>query len=75
MDKEYYISHFVLNGHLSNTIYKPIPSNTDHRFFQNLHKLVDKYSANLTKKGKEYVLNNTWETSEFYCTIKAHKCK
>ena len=20
-------------------------------------------------------MNNTWKTSEFYCTIKAHKCK
>ena len=70
MDKEYYINHVVLDGHLYNTIYKPILSNTDQKVFQNLRKLVDKYSSNLTKKEKEYVLNNTWKTSEFYCTIK-----
>ena len=75
MAKKYYVSHFVLNGHLSNTVYKPIPSNTDQKVFQNLHKLVDKYSSNLTKKEKEYVLNYTWETSEFCCTIKTHKWK
>ena len=75
MDKEYYINHVVLDGHLNNPIYKSIPSNTDQKVFQNLRKLVDKYSSNLTKKEKEYVLNNTWKTSEFYCTIKTHKCK
>ena len=75
MDKEYYINHIVVDGHLNNPIYKPIQSNTDQKFFQNLRKLVDKYCSNLTKKEKEYVLNNTWKTSEFYCTIKAHKCK
>ena len=36
---------------------------------------MDKYSSNLIKKEKEYVLNNTWKTSEFCCTIKIHKCK
>ena len=65
MDKEYYISHIILDGHLNNPIHKPIPSNTDQKVFQNLRKLVDKYSSNLTKKEKEYVLNNTWKTSEF----------
>ena len=66
------INH-IIKGHLNNPIYKPIPSNTDQKVFQNLRKLVDKYSLNLTKKEKEYVLNNTWKTSEFYCTIKARK--
>ena len=75
MDKEYYISHIVHDGHLNNPIYTLNPSNTDQKLFQNLRKLVDKYSSNLTKKEKEYVLNNTWKTSEFYCTIKTHKCK
>ena len=76
MDKEYYINHIVLNNsHLSNPIYKPFQSNTDQKVFQNLRKLVDKYSSNLTKKEKEYVLNNTWKTWEFYCTIKTHKHK
>ena len=36
---------------------------------------MDKYSSNLIKKEKKYVLNNTWKTSEFYYTIKIHKCK
>ena len=75
MDKEYYINHIVHDGHLNNPIYIPNPSDTDQKVFQNLRKLVDKYSSNLTKKEKEYVLNNTWKTSEFYCTIKTHKCK
>ena len=75
MDKEYYINHIVHDGHLNNPIYTLNPSNTDQKLFQNLRKLVDKYSSNLTKKEKEYVLNNTWKTSEFYCTIKTHKCK
>ena len=75
MDKEYYINHIVHDGHLNNPIYIPNPSDTDQKLFQNLRKLVDKYSSNLTKKEKEYVLNNTWKTSEFYCTIKTHKCK
>ena len=75
MDKEYYINHIVLDGRLNNPIYKPIPSNADQKVVQNLRKLVDKYSSNLTKKKKEYDLNNTWKTSEFYCTIKIHKCK
>ena len=75
MDKEYYINHFVLDGHLNNPIYKPIPNDTDQKFFQNLRKLVDKYSSHLTKKEKQYVLNNTWKTWKFYCTIKTHKCK
>ena len=75
MDNECYINYFELDGHLNNPIYKPIPSNTDQKVFQNLRKLVDKYSSNLTKKEKEYVLNNTWKTSEFYCTSKTHKCK
>ena len=48
MDKEYYTNHIALNGHLNNPIYKPIPSNIDQKVFQNLHKLVDKYSSNLT---------------------------
>ena len=42
---------------------------------QNLHKLVDKCSSNLIKKESKYALNNTCKTSEFYCTIKTHKCK
>ena len=75
MDKEYYINHFVLDGHLNNPIYKPIPNDTDQKVFQNLRKLVDKYSSHLTKKEKQYVLNNTWKTWKFYCTIKTHKCK
>ena len=75
MDKEYYISHIVLNSHFCNPIYKPIPSNTDQKVFENLLKLVDKYSSNLVEKEKEYVLNNTWKTSEFCCIIKTHKCK
>ena len=75
MDKEYYINHIVLDVHLNNSIYKPIPSNINQEVFQNLRKLVDKCSSNLTQKEKEYVLNNTWKTSEFYCTIKTHKCK
>ena len=37
--------------------------------------MVDKYSSNLAKKEKKYVLNNTLKTSEFYCTIKTHKRK
>ena len=48
MDKEYCINHIALNGHLNNPIYKPIPSNIDQKVFQNLHKLVDTYSSNLT---------------------------
>ena len=43
MDKKYYINHIVLGGHLNNPIYKPIPSNTDQKVFQNLRKLVDNY--------------------------------
>ena len=70
MDKEYYINHVVLDGHLNNPIYKSIPSNTDQKVFQNLRKLVEKYSSNLTKKEKEYVLNNTWKSSKFYCMLK-----
>ena len=62
MDKEYYINHIVLDGHLNNPIFKPISSNTDQKGFQNLRKLVDKYSSNLTKKEKQYVLNNTWKS-------------
>ena len=57
MDKKY-INHIVLNGHLSNSIYKPIPSNTNQKVFRNLRKLVDNYPSNLTKKEKEYVFNN-----------------
>ena len=75
MDEEYYINHIALNNHLNNLIYKAIPSNTYQKFFQNLCNLVDKYSSNLTKKEKEYILNKTWKTSEFYCTIKTRKCK
>ena len=75
MDREYYINHIVLDGHLNNPIYKPIPNNADQKVFQDLSKLVNKHSSNLTKKEKEYVLDNTWKTSEFYCTIKTHKCK
>ena len=74
MDKEYYINHIVINDHLSNPIYKPILSNIDQKVFQNLCKLVDKYSSNLTKKEKAYVLNST-KTSEFYWKIETHKCK
>ena len=75
INREYYIYHIVQNGHLSNPIYKPIPSNIDQKVFQNLRKLVDKYSSNLTKKEKECVLSNAWKTSEFYCTIKTHNRK
>ena len=52
MGKEY-ISHIVLNGHLNNLIYKPIPSNTEQKVFQDFCKLLDKYSSDLTKKEKE----------------------
>ena len=42
MEKEYYINHNVLNGHLSNPFYKQIPrSKTDQNCFQNLRKLID----------------------------------
>ena len=63
MYKEYYINHIVLNAHLSNPIYKPKPTNTDQKIFQNLRKLVDKHSLNLAKKENEYVLNSAWKTS------------
>ena len=53
MDNECYINYFEVDGHLNNPIYKPIPSNTDQKVFQNLRKLVDKYSSNLTKKEKK----------------------
>ena len=59
MDKEYYINNILLNGYLSNPIYKSIPSNTDQNVFQNLRQLVHTYSPNLTKE-KEYALNNAW---------------
>ena len=62
MDKEYYISHIALNDRLNNRIHKLIPSKTYQKVFHNLRKLVDKYSSNLTKKEKGYVLNNTWKT-------------
>ena len=75
MDNECYINYFELDGHLNNPIYKPIPSNTDQKVFQNLRKLVDKYSSNLTKKERKCVLNDTWKTSEFCCTIKTRKCR
>ena len=75
MDKEYYINHIVHDGHLNNPIYTLNPSNTDQKLFQNLRKLVDKYSSNLTKKERKCVLNDTWKTSEFCCTIKTRKCK
>ena len=52
MDKEYYINHIVLDGHLNSPIYKPITKNTDQELFQNLSKLVNKYYSNLTKKEK-----------------------
>ena len=41
MDKEYYINHIVLDGHWNNPIYKPMPSNTAQKVFQNLRKLAD----------------------------------
>ena len=75
MDRDYYINHIVLNGHLNKPIYKPIQSNADQKAFKNLCNLVNRYSSSLTKKEKEYVLDNTWKTSKFYCTIKTHKCK
>ena len=52
MDKKYYINHIVLDSHLNNPVYEPIPSNADQKVFQNLRKLVDKYSSNLTKRRK-----------------------
>ena len=75
MDIDYYINHIVLNGYLNKPIYKPIQSNADQKAFKNLCNLVNRYSSSLTKKEKEYVLDNTWKTSEFYCAIKTHKCK
>ena len=66
MDKEYYINHIVLDGHLNNPIYKPMPGNTDQKVFQKLRKLVDKYSPNLGKMEKEYVLNNTLKTFRIF---------
>ena len=62
MDKEYYINNILLSGHLSNPIYKSIPSNTDQKAFQNLLKLVNTYSSNLAKKEKEYFLDNALKT-------------
>ena len=48
-------------------------NNSDQKFFQNLSKLVDKYSSKISKKEKEYVLDNIWKTSQFYRAIKAYK--
>ena len=62
MNKEYYISHIILNGHLINLIYQPIPSNTYQKEKQKLRTLADKHSSNLTKKKKEYALNNIGKT-------------
>ena len=48
MNKEY-INHIVLDdSDLNNPIYKPNPCNTDQKVFQNLCKLVNKYSSSLT---------------------------
>ena len=66
MDKEYYINHIVLDGHLNNPIYKPMSRNTDQKVFQKLRKLVDKYSPNLAKMEKEYVGNNTLRTFRIF---------
>ena len=52
MNKEYYVNHIVLNSHSDNPIYKAIPSNTDQKVFQNLRKVVDKYSSKLTVNNK-----------------------
>lgn len=53
MDKEHHINHIVLNGDLS----RPIQITQIKSFYQNLHKLVDMYSSNLTTK-EDYGLIN-----------------
>ena len=52
MQKEYYINHIVLNGHLNNPVYKPITSNTGQKNFQNLINKLISTPQILLRKGR-----------------------
>ena len=75
MNTKYYRDKLVLGDHLLTDSYEKVSQDRDETVMDQLKELVDRHSSCLTKKEKEYMINEEWRTSELYVLPKVHKSK
>ena len=52
-----------------------VESNSDSKVMKGIAKIIEKYKDNITKRGKEYLLSFSYNTSNFYGLPKIHRSK
>ena len=75
MNTQYYRDKLVLGDHLLTDSYKKVNQDRDDTVMVQVKELVERHSACLTKKEKEYMINEEWQTSEMYVLPKVHKSR
>ena len=75
MDTDFYRDKLVLNDHLNTDCYTKADQDSDTSVYKNLDKLLQKHTKCLTKKEFSHILNDQWQSSNFYVLPKIHKCK
>ena len=73
MDKDYY-GKKMLEMLQDKDTYKELPSNADKDTFKKISFCINKHKDVLTEKEKDYLLEFSSKTSNFYGLPKVHKC-
>ena len=74
MDKERY-RQMILKEHLLTETYEKAPLDANNKVYNNLVKLVNKFSDGLTKNEIKFISDDDWHDAFFYGLPKLHKCK
>ena len=73
MDTDFYRDKLVLSDHLETATYSIAPLDADKKVYKDVTKLVDKYKTCFTSKEINFILNDDWNSSNFYVLPKIHK--
>ena len=75
MDTKFYRDKLILSDHLETETYNVVSMDADKKVYKNVKKLVEKYKNCFTPKESNYMLNDDWNSSNFYVLPKIHKNK
>lgn len=73
MDTKFYRDKLVLSDHLETATYSKTPQDADKKVYKEVKKLVEKYKTCFTSKETNFILNDNWNSSNFYALPKIHK--
>ena len=74
MDKEQYRDNLVMGEHLNTQTYKKVEIDANKKVFSKLKKLIAEHNTCLTKKERQFVLDEEWVDAHFYVLPKINKC-